>query len=229
MDPKRKAWNDRHKMLRQAIIIGDGKTTLNTFLIQHAMVHSPRMSSASFSSFEDEILDGLPLESFRVIPPNSKHSVAWIIWHMARVEDVTMNLLIADAPQILLRDNWPYKLKIRTVHTGNGMAAWEVHDLSQKIDIAQLRLYRMAVGRETRKIIKRIKPEEYQQKTYPSRLQRIWDEHAMLPKAKAIVEYWAKRTIGGLLLMPPTRHCFLHLNEARRFKETLIKKGKRRT
>jgi len=44
---------------------------------------------------------------------------------------------------------------------------------------------------------------------------------AMLPDAEGIVNYWSKRTIGGLLLMPPTRHCFLCLNEARRIKERL--------
>jgi hypothetical protein len=37
------------------------------------------------------------------------------------------------------------------------------------------------------------------------------------------VDYWSKKTIAGLLLMPPTRHCILHLNEAMRIKEKLRK------
>jgi hypothetical protein len=36
------------------------------------------------------------------------------------------------------------------------------------------------------------------------------------------VDYWSRRTVAGLLLMPPTRHCFLHLNEALRIKHALL-------
>jgi hypothetical protein len=36
-----------------------------------------------------------------------------------------------------------------------------------------------------------------------------------------IVDYWGSRTIAGLLLMPPTRHNFTHLNEARMLKQKL--------
>jgi hypothetical protein len=32
---------------------------------------------------------------------------------------------------------------------------------------------------------------------------------------------WSKRTVAGLLPMPPTRHNFLHLNEALRIKQKL--------
>lgn len=44
---------------------------------------------------------------------------------------------------------------------------------------------------------------------------------AVTPEALEIVTYWSKRTIAGLLLMPPTRHNFLHLNEAFRIKSKL--------
>jgi hypothetical protein len=34
-------------------------------------------------------------------------------------------------------------------------------------------------------------------------------------------DYWSKKTIAGLLLMPPTRHNFVHLNEAARIRQKL--------
>jgi hypothetical protein len=37
--------------------------------------------------------------------------------------------------------------------------------------------------------------------------------------ASDILDYWGKRTKAGLLLMPATRHNFLHLNEAQRLKQ----------
>jgi len=41
---------------------------------------------------------------------------------------------------------------------------------------------------------------------------------AMLPGGSGIADYRAGWIINGLLLMPPTRLCLLHLNKARRIK-----------
>jgi hypothetical protein len=32
--------------------------------------------------------------------------------------------------------------------------------------------------------------------------------------ARGIADYWSKRNVAGLLLMPATRHNLIHLNEA---------------
>ncbi len=200
---------------------GDSKTAVETFFIQHAMVHSAGVSKKGYFSFEDEILNELPLEFYRQVASKTNHSIAWIIWYIARIEDVTMNLLISDNVQVLHRDKWLRKLGIQISNTGNGMSDKEVRNLSENIDIYTLRAYRVAVGRETRKMVKRLRPMDYKRKVDSSRIQRIWHEHAMLANAREIVNYWSKRTIGGLLLMPPTRHNFLHLNEARRIYSNL--------
>lgn len=41
------------------------------------------------------------------------------------------------------------------------------------------------------------------------------------PEADEIIAYWGGRTLAGLLLMPPTRHNFLHLSEALRIRQKL--------
>ena len=53
------------------------------------------------------------------------------------------------------------------------------------------------------------------------RLRKVMEEGALLPEAIGVLNYWSKRTIAGLLLMPPTRHNFLHLNEALRLRQRL--------
>jgi len=51
------------------------------------------------------------------------------------------------------------------------------------------------------------------------------DEGAVLPGAEGLLDYWGKRKIFEMLLMPPTRHLMTHLNEARSIKKKLrIKK-----
>jgi len=222
MEPNRKRWNDGQKSLRRALTkSNDRERAIKLFLNQHAMVHSSKLSRAKLYSFEEEILSDVNEKDMRLIPKGYSHSMAWIIWHLARVEDVTMNLLVEGGRQVLNRNEWLKKLNIKERNTGNGMSDSDVANLGEKIDIKSLRAYRLEVGRVTRKIVMKLKAEDFQRKVEPDRIQRIWDEKAMLKEGKAIVNYWSKRDIAGLLLMPPTRHCFLHLNEARRIKEKI--------
>ena len=49
-------------------------------------------------------------------------------------------------------------------------------------------------------------------------LRKVMDEEAIVEAARGIAEYWSKRDIAGLLLMPATRHNLVHLNEALKLK-----------
>jgi len=227
MDPNRKAWNDQHKQLRRALErTGDKKAAIELFMALHAAVHSTRLSNQNVHSFENEILSDLSLKAWRFIPQKDNHSIAWIIWHLARVEDVTMNLLVSGSNQILHAGGWIDQLQIKDIHTGNGMSESDVAALSGNINIKALVEYRLAVGRKARKIATRLNALDYSLRVNHERVRRIWEEDAMLPNATGIVNYWANLTIAGLILMPSTRHCFLHLNEARRIRSKLPTKTK---
>jgi hypothetical protein len=191
---------------------------IQLFLSQHAMLHSAKMAQTEPWSFEDQVFSDMSEEQIRRIPRNCDHSVAWLIWHIARCEDITMNLLVAGSPQILHRDNWLKQMKTRVRDTGNAMDKEGVANLSNAIDIEALRAYRLAVGRRTREIVKQLEPEELKQKVEPSRLQQVMDEGAVVEAASGLVVYWSKRNIAGLLLMPATRHNLVHLNEALQLK-----------
>ena len=68
----------------------------------------------------------------RRIPPNGEHSIAWNIWHLARIEDVAMNLLVAGSPQVLQTGAWLVQMKITLRHTGNEMDLAGVEQLSAR-------------------------------------------------------------------------------------------------
>jgi len=240
MNPNRKlpkriwtiVWNQGHQKLLHALSSNDHKKSMELFLDQHAMVHSAKMSKASEArrkaavrtrlwSFEDEILNDMTEDQIRCIPPAGEHSIAWILFHLARIEDITMNLLVAGTPQLFIRDDWVKKLNVSIIHSANKMDYPGVANLIVRIDIEALRAYRQSVGRRTRAIVKKLKPEELKRKAQPSRLQNVMNEGALLPEAIEILNYWSSRTIAGLLLMPPTRHNFLHLNEALRIKQKI--------
>ena len=221
MEKNRKSWNTGQQKLRQALTKGNYKSAVEQFLIQHAMVHSKKMSRMNVWSFEDELWDGLSEANARVIPPKGEHSIAWILFHIARIEDITINMLVAGTPQVYVRDKWAKKLKSTIHHSANKMDDDSAVRLSSRLDINALREYRHSVGKRTREVIRKIKPEEFKQKVDPLRLERIIKDGAVIEEAMEIVNYWGNRTIAGLLLMPPTRHNFLHLNEAMRIKQKL--------
>jgi hypothetical protein len=67
-------------------------------------------------------------------------------------------------------------------------------------------------------LVKRLQPEELNLKVDPSRLQQVMAEGAVVEAASGLLDYWGGLSKAGLLLMPPTRHNFVHLNEALRLK-----------
>ena len=221
MDPNRQSWNDGQQTLRRALDSKQLQAAIGQFLIQHAMVHSRRVSNMDVWSFEDELWQGLTEKHFRAIPPRGGHSIAWILFHLARIEDITMNMLVEGSPQLYTKDDWGTKLKSTIHHSANQMNDASIVDLSASLDLKELREYRLSVGRRTRAIVKKLKMEELTSGVDPVRIEKVREEGAVIPEAIGIVNYWGSRTIAGLLLMPPTRHNFTHLNEAMRLKQKL--------
>jgi hypothetical protein len=219
MEAQRKFWNQQQQALRAALsTAGEHRQAIELFLGQHAMVHSARLDPLAACSFEDEVWAGADEAALRRIPPGGEHSIAWIIWHIARIEDVTMNLLVAGTAQKLHSENWPERMNWTAVSTGNAMDGAGVRELSASMDLGALRAYRHAVGDRTRQVVQQLRPEELSQKVTASRLQRVMEEGAVIEAARGLIDYWGGLTIAGLLLMPPTRHNFVHLNEAARIK-----------
>jgi hypothetical protein len=218
MNANRKNWNEQQQELLAAFKRGDDKTARPLFLRHHAMVHSAGVSGMGLWSFEDEVLDGIDEAVFRRIPAGGEHSIAWNIWHIARIEDVTMNLLVAGSGQVYFDGGWFERLGIPFQDTGNGMTRQDVAALGAEIDLEALRAYRGAVGRRTREIVTTLDETAYRQRVDASRLFQILDTGAVRQSAREVVEYWGKRDIAGLLLMPATRHNFVHLNECLRLK-----------
>jgi len=223
MNPNRQHWNALHQKLNRALGAADRAAATELFLAQHAMVHSANMAKSGLWSFEDEVLCGLSADQIRTIPRGGEHSIAWIMFHLARCEDITMNMLVAGTPQLFTQEDWAKKMNVEVIHSANKMDDGSMAMLSAGIDVKALKTYRIAVGRRTRQVVKKIKAEDYQKPVAPLRIQNVMAESAVSKDAIEIINYWASRTVAGLLLMPPTRHCFLHWNEALKIKRKLLK------
>ncbi|MFT3895667.1 MAG: DinB family protein [Anaerolineales bacterium] len=223
MNPNRQHWNASHQKLHRALSTADRAAATELFLSIHAMVHSAQMSKSGLWSFEDEVLCDLSNDQIRTIPHGGEHSIAWIMFHLTRCEDITMNMLVAGTEQLFTQNDWAKKMNVQIIHSANSMDDVSMAKLSAEIDIKALKAYRIAVGRRTRQIVKKLKADDYNKPVDPLRAQKLMDADAVSPDAMEIFHYWATRTIAGLLLMPPTRHCFLHWNEALKIKKKLLK------
>ena len=213
----RDTWTVNQRALRSALERGDQRDkAIELFMVQQGVLHSSKAAPEAPWSFEDLLLDDIEEGIFRRVPKGAEHSIAWLIWHLARCEDITMNVLIAGRPQVL--EDWQGKLKIMAKDTGNAMTPDEVTELSNTIDLDVLRGYRAAVGRATRDVVGQLTADQFKTKVDPARIQHILDEGFVLPAAIGIANYWGKRTFAGLLLMPATRHNMTHINEGFRLK-----------
>ena len=209
----RKSWSAQQKELRAALADENQQShAIDLFMRQHSVLHSAKVNPVDWS-YEDDLLDGLSEEKWRRIPANGEHSIVWNLWHITRIEDAVMNLLVAGKPQLFNDENWQQRLNAPLVNSGNDIPMADIVNLSDRVDVVALREYRTTVGKNTHAIVSTLTYPDFKQKADPQRLQQIMDEGVLVPKAKGILDYWSKRTIAGLLLVPATRHILVHLNE----------------
>lgn len=222
MDPNRTQWNEQIKTLRALLNQAEHHAqAVDLFMVLHAAVYSARLEPTCPWSAEDETWRGLSDAAARRRPPGGEHSIAWMAWHTARCEDITMNLLVAARPQVLLDEGWLERLGVPDRDTGNAMTPEEVDRFSTTIDLDALREYRLAVARRTRAIVRSLPPGSFKQKMDPARVAEIYAQGAVVPAASYLTDYWGAQTAAGLLLMPCTRHHLVHWNEAARMKSKL--------
>ncbi len=216
MSDNKTVWNSQFKIFQSILMKPDKFTESVALLIGlHAMLHVSEISGRGHATLEDEIWDGLEEQAFRSIPGNQAHSVAWCLWHNTRIEDITVNILISNSPQVISQDNWMTKINAGASDTGNSMSPEEIARLSSRLNMREFKNYRMAVGRRTQEVIKSLTFSDLKRKMLPASLQRIYDEGAVLETEGAswLVDFWGRKNVAGLLLMPVTRHQPTHLNE----------------
>jgi hypothetical protein len=92
------------------------------------------------------VLAGLDEAHLRRQPAAGQNSLAWLLWHAARWEDVMVNTWICGQPQVFDRDHWHDKLAAGTRRVGTAMTSEQVGQLSEQIDLTALGEYRAAIA-----------------------------------------------------------------------------------
>ena len=190
----------------------------------HAITHTSKVSSGSAPTFCDDLLDGLADEDYSVMPTEKDETIAWHLWHIARIEDLVGNLLMAEQSQIF-NDEWMTRMNVTVKDTGNIMTNREIIDFSKQINKQELINYRDTVGSQTRKTLKALNPEDLKRKPREEYLERVVSEGGLLERKGSIwlKDFWGKHTKAGLILLPITRHHMIHLPDSMIIKEYIKK------
>lgn len=212
-----KPWNKDIKQLREIILKQDKIEESKTLALSlHSMVHSSEMSGLLIKTFEDELWEDLDEYTFRTSTNEKGRTIAYGLWHSARIEDITMNLLVFGDEQVFNLGNWKEKINSNIVDTGNAMTDDGILQFSKNINMLELQNYRIAVGRKSREVIKNLTSGDMKRKFEKYRLQRVIDEGAVLDvdASNWLIDFWGRKSVSGIILMPATRHHVVHINES---------------
>ena len=131
---------------------------LRFFLLQHGHLHS--LEDGGTVSYADRVFGGVTDEQMRARPADRVNSLVWLLWHMARTEDVAVNLVVSSGRQVL-EDDWARRMNVPWRTIGTGMTEGEVAELTRRADVDAVRAYRSAVGRQTLEVVSALRPDAW--------------------------------------------------------------------
>ena len=219
--------SEEHKALSQVIRkTGKSEEAKKMFFNIHKQLHLSNITEGAANETDRLFLDLEPWE-YAVMPGRNDETIAWVVWHIARIEDLTMGILAAGGDQIF-DETWRQKIKSPITDRGFALTDAEIMDLSRQIDTQELLNYRRVVGDRTREMISQFTIDDMKRHVKESDLSKIYEEGGVTSQKDSfwLLEFWGKKDIAGLLLMPPTRHVMLHLNDCCKWKAS-IRSGKK--
>ena len=146
-----------------------------------------------------------------IMPSAEDATIAWNLWHITRIEDMVVSRLICHKNELF--EVWQEKLLTAFKDTGNAMTDEEIMRLSRQIDYFQLMEYRKAVGKQTLVMLEELMFEDLGKKIRKADIEKLVETGSVSthPDAIWLLDFWGKKDVLGLLLMPVLRHPFVHL------------------
>ena len=219
--------SEQHKELNSMIRkMTEFERSKALFLEIHAKLNLSIVSGTTENKVDDLFYD-LSRDEYAIMPTSKDETIAWVLWHIARLEDLTMNLLVAQEEQVFNQE-WKERLNVAITDTGNALSDEEIMELSQSINIGELICYRNAVAKRTRTIVSNLNAADMKRKVCSADLEKILSVGGVTQQENSrwLLEFWGKKDVAGLLLMPPTRDVMLHLNDCCKWKESIRTKKK---
>ncbi len=153
-------------------------------------------------------------------------TIAYSIWHIARIEDIVAHTLIEGDEQIFFLKNYRERINSPIITTGNELVKQEIAEFSQLLNIDELYSYFYDVKESTDKIIKNLSFDHLKRKIPAEHKDNLISMHVVSNSEDAfwLVNYWCSKDIRGLIQMPFSRHWIMHIEACNRIKDRILSK-----
>jgi hypothetical protein len=185
---------------------------LGLWLWEHAHVHSAVVAPHEAVNIEDLVCDGLAESDLRVVPPGQANSIVWLLWHMARSEDVGINVVLDGGTQVL-NDDWCRQMAIGDRDIGTGQRPDDVLRISEECVPDAVRAYRQAVGSRTRDVAAGLTDDRLANRVPDDAVTAALELGALHPSGGWVADFWRGKQ-GQFFLWLGTGHNYMHLQEA---------------
>lgn len=215
-------WNIQQKRLKELI---SKKETFDSAKELYLSMHKYLHFSDNDDTLMNQLWKNLNTKDFSIMPTAKDVTIAWNIWHITRIEDLTVNILLNNSEQIYNRE-WKRKMNVSVNDTGNAMTDDEIMELSRNMNIKVLKEYRKAVGNQSQNIFSKLVFEDMKRKVESKNIEKILKEGGVTehPDSIWLLDFWGRKNVAGIILMPGTRHQIGHLNDCINLKEKIDKK-----
>ena len=215
-------WNIQQKRLKELI---SKKETFDSAKELYLSMHKYLHFSDNDDTLMNQLWKNLNTKDFSIMPTAKDVTIAWNIWHITRIEDLTVNILLNNSEQIYNKE-WKRKMNVSVNDTGNAMTDDEIMELSRNMNIEVLKEYRKAVGNQSQNILSKLVFEDMKRKVESKNIEKILKEGGVTehPDSIWLLDFWGRKNVAGIILMPGTRHQIGHLNDCINLKEKIDKK-----
>lgn len=167
-------------------------------------------------------------EQYSLMPyPNANgyhcKTIAYSIWHTARIEDITAHTLICNDEQVLFRDDHLKATCSPIITTGNELIKDEITALSQSLNIAELLRYAADVKVSTDGILCNLSFDDLKRKFTTADKERVIASKCVSKDENAVwlIDYWCGKDVSGIIRMPFTRHLIMHIEAMMRIAQKI--------
>ncbi len=152
-------------------------------------------------------------------------TIAYSIWHIARIEDIVAHTLINDDEQIFFLNGYKSRINASIITTGNELAEQEIIAFSSQLNINELWMYFYDVKESTEKVLNSLTFTDLKRRFTPKNKDKLLSLNVVSEDNNAnwLIDYWCNKDVKGLIQMPFSRHWIMHVEACLRIKNKILK------
>jgi len=177
------------------------------FLLRYEALHG---------TMTDRLLAELTEDQLRA-RPQGQNSIAWLLWHVARAEDIGVGAFAFARPQVFDTGDWAKLINAGRRDLGTSMTSDEVTAFGAQVNCDPLRAYWRAVGDRTRDIVRREGARGWDEPVDPARISHVirdTGDYGPRVDAHRVETLYAGMTRGWAFAHLALTHTFAHFGEA---------------